>query len=266
MIHLISNDEIEDNFGRKIKNNFKLNTEIDDNLIVITGINGVGKTRLLENIKLGGTSVFKNDQKIYSNSIEEINFRDSNFHVYVSSNFEESEYISSVQSKINGSKDGCCISDYKFIDFIESKGFDRDALSFSEYLLFSDSNKSNYIVDGNVAEYIGVYLFKKKLNDFLKYQAQVNNNNVIYLTDDEFIQIFGENKFDEINKLLEESFNGKFKFKCKDNITSNKINFPFYTRLNLALVRVSDNREINPSDLSSGEQILLWVFLALYNI
>ncbi|PCJ87871.1 MAG: AAA family ATPase [Flavobacteriales bacterium] len=95
-------------------------------------------------------------------------------------------------------------------------------------------------------------------NQYRQFRKDIKKHNEIeYLTDEQFLQIFGEAPWDFVNKIIKEA---KLDYHINSPFNSNR-DAPF----ELKLVNNFNSAEIQFSELSSGEKVLMSLALALYN-
>lgn len=239
--------------------------------VVITGLNGVGKSHLLsgvagevirvmENKKVLGPVKFFKAQSLTPSHIdrlvvERLDHENIIFHL-----FEEYLLQNSRDSTIEL---GDIIQDPEKKKIIEqvaqNTGKDLTELKqedFQKQLFQSQSSKWKDPFYLNFLKLFKGYQEKIFNNDVRQFRNH-KYGNVSYLKKEEFRSIHGAPPWEVVNRILVISKLGYYFKALKDPAPGEE--------LQLKLVRRQDKAEIDLNDLSSGEKVLISLVLALYN-
>lgn len=101
------------------------------------------------------------------------------------------------------------------------------------------------------------YQSREERNFFNEYLSKQKGKNIPYLSNEDFIKKHGNPPWENINRILNEA-KMDYKFEVPDAYDSEASYEPKF-------VKISNNISVKIPDLSSGEKILLSLFFALYN-
>lgn len=101
------------------------------------------------------------------------------------------------------------------------------------------------------------YQSREERNSFNEYLSKQKGKNIPYLSNEDFIKKHGNPPWENINRILNEA-KMDYKFEVPDAYDSEVSYEPKF-------VKISNNISVKIPDLSSGEKILLSLFFALYN-
>lgn len=259
--------------------------EVDGHVVVLTGKNGVGKTRFLESIKERSTKVFYRERELNSSDI--VFLAQSSLIPAFGLGYNDDAYLSRVKSTIE-----------YFIrnkqDFIDPYDEDKAVARMMNRQMGHGQNSLSYaklhelcrIISGKLGLPIAdlteehIRLNFDDLSDTPfgvsdisvicnSYRRRINDNNynewlaqkhedVAFVASDKVSEHFGPKPWDAINSILEEVFDGKFVFSTPDE---NSRIFDYVAQLRLK----SSGQNLSPDSLSSGEKTLLWLVLTLFN-
>ena len=110
---------------------------------------------------------------------------------------------------------------------------------------------------GQFATIFKSYYIRYDENEYNKYENETRRTSHVVLSDDEFVDMYGPKPCEFVNGILKDA---NLPYKVSDPEGSNR-NSTFHFRLKNA----EKNIEIKPSDLSTGEMVLMSLALAIYN-
>lgn len=256
-----------------------------NDLVILTGKNGAGKTRFLEGVESGAIIAIHNGVDLGVGSIKRLplsalipNFGNSMGEAYYQSR------VSQTVAYFEGSRE---IFNRPFDPGLDVAGFapmgrgQVSALGYRDLhglcrriaIKLEKSVEDIYPVDvmnffeepsGEVfgirdfSNSCNAYARKKHQNSYSMWRATVFNDKVSYVSPERFLERFGERPWVSINKVLKAVFGGKFYFNEPDE---DSFSYSYVAELQDATTR----GKLEVADLSSGEQTLLWLALTLYN-
>lgn len=263
-----------------LENKFKsinpFQIELPD-FVVLTGVNGAGKTHLLtaiqnrqmkifneQNVKLHkfkyvtSQTLAPNNSKIVTK--EKFN-QDANrmwleySHLYILRKQEDPSYKVEHVFERGTSKfkliNKISINAEKEIDKLTADDF------FNYYPLDDDLEKTELFYQ-NFSNLFKRYQNRLDDNHYRRYRNEVlGQAEVTFISDEKFKSTYGEAPWDFVNKIFAEA---KLDYHI-NSPTMNHRDAPF----DLKLTNDYSNAEINFGDLSSGEKVLMSLALALYN-
>lgn len=264
---------------------FKLNNSLhsEENIIVITGKNGSGKSRFLESIKNNNSEAYIDTNLLNSREIEFL--EQSKLTPNFGSLYDDRQYQSKITatlqtfdtikqhldkpltddllrmlSRIGGGGESLpptflhtlCNSIAKKI------GKQPSELSHDELLIYFEDHIQTLLGFQNLSQLCNRYIEKRKKNRYHRYLTTQEGEDHPFLSDDEFIMNFGEQPWDIINKIIDNIFDHKFQFTIPD---INSSSYSYQTQLKH---KESDD-VISINNLSSGEKTLLWLAITLFN-
>jgi ABC-type Mn2+/Zn2+ transport system ATPase subunit len=246
-------------------------------LVILTGINGAGKTQLLTAIRdnqlqmtdenngelnpkkyVTSQTLSPNESTIITREQLNANTQNlwGNFNNYIQNKKQNPNY-----SLINifGSNDAPQVKTIEKI--IKSSNKDLDDLNsddfFNHYPL-EDGLSQTDIFYQNFSNLFKRYQDKLEDNEYRQYRNEVKNHKEItFLSKVQFINSFGEAPWDFVNKIIT---GAKLDYHINSPANSHR-DAPF----ELKLVNNINGAEIQFGDLSSGEKVLMSLALALYN-
>ncbi|GGF00729.1 ATP-binding protein [Pseudoalteromonas gelatinilytica] len=266
-------------------NGFSLVESFESNepLIVITGKNGSGKTRLLQSFSNQSSSA-----KIGSVQIprEEISYIDhSKLNPNIGNRFNLQNYEATITSTLAFYDRVKSQFDLPFNpndkrkyqeDFSRSEiriNYDHlywlcnklgkelnkppSELSHSELRLSYESDIPNILGFQNISAIFNQYIKRLEQNSYNRFKV-TQGKNAYFLSDDEFITRFGNKPWIVINEIVKETFDNKFQFTVPEEDSES-----FSHEANL--FHTSDGSIVTTQNLSSGEQTLLWLAITLFN-
>jgi len=268
----------------KIKNEHKSLKQIPcefelPDFTVLTGINGSGKTHLLEAISLNSANqkseIFYNGNKI--NNIKYVPYNGLNPNIQ--GNADENtitQYVKQIWQQFLNQRNARQATNQTNTQFI-SRFHDEKQKKYIEKVITKSGKNLSEINEDDFNDYFEISFMGS--NDFFtaqfalifkdyhkkyeenNYNAYCKANDIPYsrtiLSDEEFINTYGKPPWDFVNKILDES-----------NIPY-EVNNPMGTRKETSfifkLIDKKDKFEINATDLSTGEKVLMSLALAIYN-
>lgn len=137
------------------------------------------------------------------------------------------------------------------------KDFDQlteeDIRQYIQYLDFED----NTIFKGHFALIFKAYHVKYDDNEYKKYQNANNHTNYKVLSKEQFVELNGPEPWDFVDGILKDA---KIPYSvCNPKGTNRDSKFSF------KLIDDQKGMEVNPSDLSTGEKVLMSLALAIYD-
>lgn len=269
--------------GQKEHNGFILSEPFFHNgsLVVLTGRNGCGKTRLLESIQKNMSSVLLDGQIITSQEVLLVdqnkltpnfggNYNDSQFQTKITSSLQLFDRVKNdFDSPFNPEKArsqgrmeepslpyeslfNLCTSIANHLNKPASElTHDEIKVHFEDYI-------PSIVGIQNISGISNQYIQRKNLNEYNKYRAEVKGEGVSFLNEGEFLKRFRGEPWKIINKIIESTFDNKFKFTEPDR---NSQSYSY----NAALIQQDNSRPVAVNALSSGEKTLLWLALTLFN-
>jgi ABC-type branched-subunit amino acid transport system ATPase component len=261
------------------------NFRCENNLVVLTGKNGAGKTRFLEAVENGAILTARDGDSIEVGSIKLLrlsalipNFGSSMGDAYYQSRASQTAaYFESSRDKFNSPFDPVHdIVPHHRMGMAQATALGyRDLHNLCRRIAMKLEKSVEDIHSIDVmnffeepsAEVFGIrdfssscnaYVRKKHQNLYSMWRATVIKDKVSYVSPERFVERFGEGPWVSINKVLSSVFEGKFYFKAPDENS-----FVYNYVAELRDIKTDGKLEI--ADLSSGEQTLLWLALTLYN-
>jgi ABC-type cobalamin/Fe3+-siderophores transport system ATPase subunit len=269
--------------GQKEHNGFILSEPFfhDGSLVVLTGRNGCGKTRLLESIKKSMSSVLLDGQTITNQEVLLVdqnnlnpnfggNYNDSQFQTKITSSLRLFDYVKNdFDSPFNPDKasnqgridDGSLPYESLFnlcTSIAHHLNKPASELTHDEIKVHFEDYIPSIIGFQNISGICNQYIQRKNLNEYNKYRAEVKGEEVSFLNEGEFLKRFRGEPWKIINKIIESTFDNKFKFTEPDR---NSQSYSY----NAALIQQDNSRPVAVNALSSGEKTLLWLALTLFN-
>ncbi|ELB8603637.1 AAA family ATPase [Vibrio cholerae] len=256
-------------------------TVINQEIVVLTGKNGSGKTRFLESlqnqssvISIDGVVVSNPDVMLVGHSALNPNFGggydDTQFQSKVTSTLQLFDRIkhefdlpfdaNKAQQYNRDRYSGLdYVSLYKLCNSISKAiGKRPSELLHDDIILHFEEPLRNVLGVQSISTICNQYIKRKNQNSFNEWRATTKGVDVKYLSDEDFILRFGDEPWVIINKILDDIFDSKFGFDIPDE------NSQSYT-YQAQLIRKSDESIVGVDVLSSGEKTLLWLALTLFN-
>lgn len=253
-----------------------------DGISILTGLNGSGKTRLLEAISNNKITAHKNAAYIDQQKIKLILQKDmepylgahsSKNEIDTEANYAWEAYIDLIDIRSSEKIDDAALlikyralpknnpriqtsTIIKMIDTILKEKNNSSIQREDIYLIYNESAQLNFGYQ-NLGKIFFSYIRKKEQNEFNEWLHKSKGKNVLYYTQDKFIEKFGQPPWHEFDHMLDKAFKGKFKIIPPTDDQQYE-----YT------ARIVDGKYqsiINHSEFSSGEKSIFWLTLTLMN-
>lgn len=269
--------------GEQIYNGFLLSESFahEGDLIVLTGKNGSGKTRLIESIQkqmskveLDGKILTNQEIMVVAQSALNPNFggayNDAQYQTKITSSLQLYDQVKSefdLPIDPNGARnrgrlpEGSIPYDSLYRLCVSIAGYlnkPASELNHEEIKMYFEDHVNSVLGFQNVSGICNSYIKRKKLNRFNKYCAEQEGDDVIFHTEDEFLSRFGDKPWILLNQIIKATFNGKFYFTEPDEFSES------YS-YNASLIQSDTRSGVTINALSSGEKTLLWLALTLFN-
>jgi len=251
------------------------------NLIVLTGRNGCGKTRLLESIQAGSSCVDLNGEKISNQEIVFVEqaklipnfggvYNDTQFQAKIKATLQLFDNVKqdfdrpldSEKSLNHGYSRGESLPYEHFYNLCQSiAGYLKkpaSELTHSEIKIHFENHIPSILGFQNLSEICNLYIQRKMLNEFNRYRAEQKGFDVAYLSDDNFLMRFKDEPWKILNKIIESTFDNKFIFLEPDEKSES---YSYKSDL----IQRDTGKSVAVDSLSSGEKTLLWLALTLFN-
>lgn len=263
-----------------LQNKFKslepFQIELPD-FVILTGLNGVGKTQILQGIQ--NNLIFLTDETgnnldpkkyVTSNNLAPNNStvvtRDQLLQVPRGLWDEFSnQYLNSKQrnpdlnfDNVFNPKSEHSYTITKISEYADKEIDDLTAEDFYHFFPIEDGFKNIDVFQQNFSNLFKRYQDKFEENEYRRYKNEIRGiKNISFLTNNEFIDTYGEAPWLFVNEIIQEADLDYYLYVPEDY----NRDAPFQ----LKLVNTINKAEINFSDLSSGEKVLMSLALALYN-
>lgn len=252
--------------------------EFDQKLIVLTGKNGSGKTRLLESIQNFSAEVIIDGSPVTREEVKYI--QQQNFNPSLGGRFSEADNIKILEGTLQTFEQNKDIFDQPFDSSkrIRGRGVDSSldyrALHSLTNTIASKLNKSpselthneisfhfsnptaNFLGIKNLSEVCNRYLKRLNENEINEWKKTVKRIDVDFYDGQQFETMFGKKPWLIINEIIDDIFDGKFSITEPDEAT---------TTYNYTAQFLENGKPLDLKDLSSGEKTLLWLALTLFN-
>ncbi|WP_182036482.1 ATP-binding protein [Vibrio diabolicus] len=269
--------------GAKEHKGFQLQNTItlDESILVLTGKNGSGKTRLLESMQNGSTVVKLNDKIITNQNITLVsqssltpnfgqNYNDAQFQRKITATLQLFDLIKSEldlpyeQQKnqpynIDREEGLTHESLFKLCLSIANKtGKPASELTHEDIILHFEEPSRNVLGVQSISTIVNQYIKRRHKNEFNEWKNTQKGVDVQYFSEQDFLNQFGEKPWLIINRILNDTFDGKFQFCIPDEESQS------YT-YQAQLLQGKEQTPVTVEHLSSGEKTLLWLALTLFN-
>ncbi len=269
--------------GLQVHNGFLLSEPSHHlgNLVVLTGKNGCGKTRLLESIQKSFTSVEMDGEQLTNQEIMFLGqdklipnlggeYNDGSFQTKIASTLQVFDQIKTdLDSPFNPEKPAnrghmspeslpyeslyrLCQSIAGHLHKPASK------LTHEEIKIYFEDHVHSILGFQNISTICNRYIKRKKQNRYNRFLAEIEGEDIVFLTDDEFLKRFHSEPWVLLNEIIKETFDDKFYF-TEPNVESESYSYK------AVLVQRDTGAEVTVNTLSSGEKTLLWLALTLFN-
>ena len=244
---------------------------------VVTGINGSGKTHLLEVLNNGFARMFENDDvKSGGNSLSCKYIPVNTLSQPVLKNYDadarKKAYISAYDNYRGKGNKRLIITTtrgpreytaselhlHMLIANKANKNVDSDELTFQDFETYYplNYNQTDNIFQAKLIEVFRNYAEMKEENEYKSFRAYKGYDPDKPLSEEEFLSIHGPAPWDVVNKLMQDA---QFDY-TMNNPSTLRRDAPF----ELELVD-KEGLKIQLENLSSGEQVLMSIVIALYN-
>ncbi|EGQ8069653.1 TPA: ATP-binding protein [Vibrio parahaemolyticus] len=257
-------------------------TVIDQKIAVLTGKNGSGKTRLIESIENGRTSILIDGLAVAKNDVRYVkhatlnpsfgaNYNDLQHQGKVTAALQLYDNIkhdldvpyesskSNMYSKRNVNDSLTYKQLFDLCLYISDKiKKPASELSHEDIIFHYDEPLNNILGIQSISTIVNQYIKRLHQNEYNEWRSKEKGTEVSYFNKDEFLLKFGEKPWVLINRILMDTFDGKFEFSLPDE-SSKSYNYQ------ATLTNVKDSSTVSISHLSSGEKTLLWLAITLFN-
>jgi len=127
---------------------------------------------------------------------------------------------------------------------------------FLEFFPFNQGVSKEDVFYQNFSILFKTYQIKREENDLNQYRSQ-KYGNIAFMTDEEFLERYGEPPWDLVNKIIREA-NLDYSVNSPEGQHRD-------AQFQLKLINSLNGAEINFSDLSGGEKVLMSLAFSLYN-
>ncbi|WP_272968640.1 AAA family ATPase [Alteromonas australica] len=269
--------------GVKEHNGFLLKDPVilNGGILVLTGKNGSGKTRLIESLQnqcssvsIEGLAVDAKDVRLVAqNALTPSigsNYNDAQFQTKITASLQlydrikndlNSPYDSNKSQQYNRGRAGgldyeslfdLCISISNILNKPPTE------LTHNDIVLHFEEPLRNILGIQNVSTIFNQYIKRLHKNQYNEWLNTEKGEDVQFWGEDEFLNKFGEKPWVLANRILDDTFDGKFQFSVPDETSQS---YAYQTQL----VQCHNNLPVKVEHLSSGEKTLLWLALTLFN-
>jgi len=251
------------------------------NLVVLTGRNGCGKTRLLESIQKNISIVDIKGEQLTAQEIMLVEqakltpnlggkYNDAQFQTKITSTLQMYDQVKngldqpfSMENASNYVRMQEGSIPYESLHNLCNSIALRlnkpvSDLTHDEIKIHFEDHVSSVLGFQNLSSICNQYIQRKRLSKYNRYLAQQEGENVAFLTNEKFIERFGNEPWVIINDIMDSIFDAKFYFSKPDEQSQS------YT-YNAALIQRDTENKVTVNALSSGEKTLLWLALTLFN-
>ena len=262
-----------------------LNVELPD-FVILTGLNGAGKTQLLMAINEGKMGIFDEQQvalnpvkyvtslslspndsvvitreqmsqysnngwNFYKESLPTVQAQNSNGNTYSFAKRGSDYGANSMQEFYGKAID-------KMADMLHKNIDSLDVNDFYEHFPIEASTGQNDVFYQNFSPLFKKYVDRLENNEYKRFLNETRGQKeALFLSDEQFLESYGEAPWNFVNKIITEA---KLDYRINSPIGIDR-DAPF----ELKLINNFNGAEIKFSDLSSGEKVLMSLALALYN-
>ncbi|HFQ4805967.1 TPA: ATP-binding protein [Vibrio vulnificus] len=262
----------------------KLSADVDSDIVVLTGKNGSGKTRLLESmqnrsseVKIGGEVIDIQEISIVQHSALNPSFGHGydasqlqarvtgtlRFYDQIKNDFDlpydqnrANQYSRSSMGRDNSLD---YMSLFRLVSSIsKTLGKPASELTHDEIILHFEEPANNILGIQSLSAISNQYIKRKEQNEINEWKNTIKKVDVDYLSDEEFVNVFGNKPWLTINEILNDTFEGKFQFNIPDETSRS---YAYQAQL----IQNDTGKPVGVDALSSGEKTLLWLALTLFN-
>lgn len=269
--------------GKKEHKGFLLKAPavLNGSILVLTGRNGSGKTRLIESLQNQCSMVSIGDELVNTQDVRLVaqsslnpsigsNYNDAQFQAKVTASLQlydkikndlNSPYDQNKSQQFNRGREGgldyeslfkLCMSISKTINKSASE------LTHDDIILNFEEPLRNVLGIQNISTIFNQYIKRLNKNQYNEWLRTVKGEDVQYWSEEEFYNRFGERPWTIVNRILDDTFDGKFQFRIPDEHSQS---YTYQTQL----IQTDNHLPVSVEHLSSGEKTLLWLALTLFN-
>lgn len=269
--------------GKNDHNGFMLSESLvlDGNIIVFTGPNGSGKTRLLESIQRNMSAIELAGKPIMTQEI--VLVPQSGLTPDFGGAYNDSQYLAKITATLQMFdivKNDIDASLYKYMErhrnCVIENALPCDVLyrlcasiavdlrkspsqvTHEEIKLYYEDYVHSVLGFQNISGICNNYLKRKKLNRYNRFRSEQEGEGVSFFSDEEFLSRFGGEPWVLLNDIVKAIFDDKFCFTEPDNWSESYL-------YNATLIQKDSGNSVAVQALSSGEKTLLWLALTLFN-
>lgn len=249
-------------------------------LAVITGRNGCGKTRLLESIHNSRSTVDMEGEHLTPQDITIVGqneltpnfgseYDDGQFQAKITSSLQmfdqmkyhlDSPFNPQMTQYRNRMQAGLPYESLYYLcnsiaNFLKKPASE---LTHDEIRINFEDHINSILGFQNISCICNQYIQRKRLNRSNRYFALQEDEDIAFLSDEQFLNRFGKEPWLIINEIIESTFDGKFYF----TVPEEKSHSYSYRA---QLVQKDTETPVAIDALSSGEKTLLWLALTLFN-
>lgn len=260
---------------------FRSSILLEESIMVLTGRNGSGKTRLLESIQNTSTTVFIDGFPIEQQDIRLVaqaslnpnfgaNYNDAQYQNKITATLQFYDLMKNdlatpfnkakIQQHIR-SREGALDYESLFklcLSIARKTGKPAPELSHDDIIFNFEEPTKNILGIQSLSTIVNQYIKRLNQNEFNEWRSKEKGIDAQFFDEQGFIQQFGDKPWVMVNRILEDTFDGKFQFNFPDELSQS------YTYQAKLLQRGAQN-PVSIEHLSSGEKTLLWLALTLFN-
>ncbi|MEC8011361.1 MAG: ATP-binding protein [Pseudomonadota bacterium] len=254
---------------------------LNGSILVLTGRNGSGKTRLIESLQNQCSMVSIGDEPVNTQDVRLVaqsslnpsigsNYNDAQFQTKITASLQlydrikndlNSPYDQNKSQQYNRGRAGgldyeslfkLCMSISKTINKSASE------LTHDDIILNFEEPLRNVLGIQNISTIFNQYIKRLNKNQYNEWLRTVKGEDVQYWSEEEFFNRFGERPWTIVNRILDDTFDGKFQFSIPDEQSQS---YTYQTQL----IQTDNHLPVSVEHLSSGEKTLLWLALTLFN-
>ncbi|HFI5644063.1 TPA: AAA family ATPase [Raoultella planticola] len=253
---------------------------LKNKIIVLTGKNGSGKTRFLESLNNMQSVAYLNDTIIPSNKIRfitQLELHPSFGRGY--NHAHQQEILRQTLEVYDGIKSDMAnplfLNNILGARYEENQGIGKaqlyhlcqkiskitgkkpTELTHSDISFNFSQTPSDILGVLDISEIINQYIKRYHDNQRNEWLSTCKNPDIDFYTEIQFTQKFGKRPWEELNKVLNDTFDGKFSLKNPDE---ESLTYNYQAQL----IQCDGSQVLN-EHLSSGERTLLWLALTIFN-
>jgi ABC-type transport system involved in cytochrome c biogenesis ATPase subunit len=253
--------------------------ELEGNLIILTGVNGAGKTHLLTGINESIINIYYDSVLLNSKNTFDCKYLTGNTLIpndsSVATKEQTNQTIDGFFNQYRSWKDmisnnpvynwqnAANINQLEILNLISDKSkkeiLNLNSEDFHNHYPIHDKHITDAF-QNNLSTVFKRYHSKLLDNEFKEFQSKkYADKNIIFLTHLKFRELNGEAPWDQINNILEVA-------NLDYRITFPAIDSSSDAQFEAKLVNLNTYIELKFSDLSSGEKVLISLVLAQYNL